>query len=139
MKNRSLYDTGFLFALFDENDAHHEVCTQALPLVVRTAILPDVVIPELSYLILRELDVESLVKFLRRVVDNDFDVERTTNGDLERAAEILERYDDNNIDLVDAVIVAMAERLNITRILTVDRRHFAAFKPQHCEAFEILP
>ena len=58
---------------------------------------------------------------------------------MERAAEILEQYDDNNIDLVDAVIVAMAERLEIAKILTVDRRHFGVFKPKHCAAFEILP
>ncbi len=101
--------------------------------------MPDVVIPELAYLILRELDVKSLVRFLRRVVEKDFIIERTTETDLERAAEILEKYNDNNIDLVDAVIVAMAERLNITKILTVDRRHFGIFKPKHCEAFEILP
>jgi predicted nucleic acid-binding protein len=37
------------------------------------------------------------------------------------------------------VIVAIAERLDITKILTVDRRHFGAFKPRHCAAFQILP
>jgi len=58
---------------------------------------------------------------------------------LERAAEILEQYNDNNIDLVDAVVFAMAERLKIKKILTVDRRHFGVFRPVHCEAFELLP
>lgn len=104
-----------------------------------TAILPDVVIPEIAYLILRELNVKTLVEFLRAVAGGEYLIERTTEGDLERAAEILEEYDDNNIDLVDAVIVAMAERLNITKILTVDRRHFSVFRPEHCEVFEILP
>ena len=103
------------------------------------AILPDVVLPELSYLILRRLNVGILVEFLRLVTNGDFVVERTTNEDLLRASEILEKYDDNNIDLVDAVIFAMAERLKIKRILTVDRRHFGVFRPAHCEAFELLP
>ncbi len=56
-----------------------------------------------------------------------------------RSAEILRKYHDINIDFVDVLIVAMAERLNITKILTVDRRHFQIFRPTHCESFEILP
>ncbi len=40
---------------------------------------------------------------------------------------------------VDASIVAMAERLKICGILTTDRRHFAAVKPEHCKEFTLLP
>lgn len=59
--------------------------------------------------------------------------------DYKRAAEIIRKYDDANIDFVDAIIVAIAERLNVTKILTVDCRHFDAFRPRHTAAFEILP
>lgn len=38
-----------------------------------------------------------------------------------------------------AAIVAIAERLNVRRILTLDRRHFSVIRPQHCAAFELLP
>lgn len=55
-----------------------------------------------------------------------------------RAAEIIRTYN-ANIDFVDAVIAAIAERLNITKILTISRRHFGAFKPRCCATFEILP
>ena len=135
----SLFDTGFVFAVLDGKDEHHEACSAIYGLESGTAALPDVVLPELAYLILRELRVENLVSFLQKVVNGDFVIERTTREDLARAAGILEQYDDNNIDLADAVIVAMAERLEITRILTVDRRHFGVFRPAHCDAFEILP
>jgi predicted nucleic acid-binding protein len=37
------------------------------------------------------------------------------------------------------VLVAIAERLNITQVLTLDQRHFRLFRPQHCDAFDILP
>jgi predicted nucleic acid-binding protein len=56
-----------------------------------------------------------------------------------RAAEIIRTYNDANIDFVDAVIAAIAERLNITKILTISCRHFGAFKPRCCATFEILP
>ncbi|MGI8884502.1 MAG: PIN domain-containing protein, partial [Pyrinomonadaceae bacterium] len=87
----------------------------------------------------RELNLKALITFVRLVSEGEYQLLRTTESDLERAAEILEKYDDNNIDLVDAVIVAMTERLEIEKFLTVDRRHFGVFKPKHCEAFELLP
>ena len=139
MNERLIFDTGFLFACFDIRDDYHIDCKQLMSRVLAQSLLPDVVLPELSYLILKRLDVKTLVSFLQSVANGDFALERTTAGDLERAAEILEQYNDNNIDLVDAVIVAMAERLDITRILTVDRRHFGVFRPVHCAAFEIVP
>jgi predicted nucleic acid-binding protein len=39
-------------------------------------------------------------------------------------------------DFVDALIAAIAERLNITRVLTLDRRDFQLIRPKHCPGFE---
>jgi hypothetical protein len=39
----------------------------------------------------------------------------------------------------DASVIAIAERLSITTIMTTDRRHFAAVRPSHVEAFTLLP
>ena len=80
-----------------------------------------------------------MANFLDELSETDFILETPTAADYKRAAEIIRKYDDANIDFVDAIIAAIAERLNITKILTVDRRHFGMFKPNHCEAFEILP
>jgi predicted nucleic acid-binding protein len=48
-------------------------------------------------------------------------------------------YADTHLDFVDASLVAMAERLNIHRILTLDRRDFTIIRPKHYPHFEILP
>src|SRR5438477_532166 len=50
---------------------------------------------------------------------------------------ILERR--REIRLVDASIVAIAERLRVTRLLTADRRHFSLIRPRHCPALELVP
>jgi len=135
---QSIYDTGFLFAVLDEKDFHHANCLKVYEFE-DYALLPVIVLPELAYLIKRELNTKVLTAFLKKVADGKFELIQTTESDLERAAEILEQYDDNNIDLVDACVVAMAERLNIKKILTIDRRHFGVFRPKHCEAFQLLP
>ena len=60
-------------------------------------------------------------------------------ADLERANEIMNQYSDANVGLVDAAVVAVAERLNIKRILTIDQRHFGLFKPRQLGFLELLP
>lgn len=134
----ALLDTGFLLAVIDADDDLHESCATALRSEVNP-LLPDVVVPELAYLILRELGYGTLAKFLRSIASGELTIVQTTAADFERAANVLEKYADSRVDFVDAAIVALAERLNLTRILTVDRRHFGLFKPSHCEFFEIVP
>lgn len=90
-------------------------------------------------MVLRELGYPTLTPFLRSIAQGEIAIERTTTEDLSRAAEVLEKYADNRVDFVDCAIVAIAERLNVTHILTVDRRHFELFRPQHCAVFEISP
>jgi predicted nucleic acid-binding protein len=43
------------------------------------------------------------------------------------------------LDFVDAPIVVTAERLNIKRLLTLDRRDFNLIRPKRCVSFELLP
>lgn len=134
----ALLDTGFLLAVLDADDDLHSVCAQALG-AESEPILPDMVLPELAYMVLRELGYDVLLNFLRAVLRGELRLERTTEADLQRTAEILRRYADSRIDFVDCVIAAMAERLDIRRILTVDQRHFRLFRPRHCDYFTILP
>ena len=40
---------------------------------------------------------------------------------------------------VDATTMAIAERLKIEIILTLDRRDFSMYRPKHCAAFRLVP
>ena len=59
--------------------------------------------------------------------------------DLVRAVEILEQYADAEFGMVDATLMAMAERLRIQTVLTLDHRDFSIFRPKHCRAFRLVP
>ncbi len=134
----ALLDTGFLLAVLDADDDLHSVCTQVLETEL-APVLPDVVLPELAYMVLRELGYSVLVDFLQSVVSGELKLEKFTQLDLKRTTEILEQYADSRIDFVDCAIAAMAERMNVQRILTVDQRHFQLLRPKHCKFFVILP
>ena len=40
---------------------------------------------------------------------------------------------------VDASVIALAERLKVAQIATLDHRHFSVVRPAHVESFELLP
>ena len=135
-----LLDSGFLYAQLNGKDDHHAAVSAAAKIAEREPIiLPIPAITEVTYLLQRDLGIAAVATFLETLPETDFILETPTAEDYRRAAEILRKYNDANIDFVDDCIVAIAERLNITKILTVDRRHFGVFKPRHCKAFEILP
>lgn len=134
----ALLDTGFLLAVLDADDRHHAACSAALR-EEPAPVLPDMVLPELAYMTLRWLGYPVWIQFLKSVVAGELALERVTPEDLERTVELLEKYADSKVDFVDCAIAAVAERLGVQRILTVDRRHFGIFRPNHCQTFTIVP
>lgn len=134
-----LLDTGFFYSTLNNKEKFHRETVEILEAIYEEIILPVPAITEIAYLILRDLSAKALSNFTESLAELTLTFETPLAEDYRRAAEILRKYNDANIDFVDAVIVAIAERLNITKVLTVDRRHFGIFKPRHCEAFEILP
>jgi predicted nucleic acid-binding protein len=82
---------------------------------------------------------DAVADFIASLATTDLVLESPQIDDYSRASEVIRQYGDGHVDFVDAMIVAMAERLSITRILTLDVRHFAMFRPSHCAAFELLP
>ena len=116
----ALLDTGFLLAVLDADDRYHAACSVALQ-EEPEPLLPDVVLPELACMTLRELGYPVWTRFLRSIAAGELPLERMTREDLERTAALLEKYADSKVDFVDCAIVAVAERLKVQSILTVDR------------------
>jgi uncharacterized protein len=134
----ALIDTGFLLAILNANDNLHQACVEALENEPEP-ILPDVVLPELAYMVLRELGYSALTTFLNALADGELGISHITSEDISRTSELLAKYADNRIDFVDCAVAAFAERLAIQKILTVDQRHFRVFRPKHCDAFIVSP
>lgn len=135
-----LLDSGFVYAQLNGKDNWHTEVTKATLIAeAESLILPGPAVTEIAYLLQRKIGLKAAIDFIESLPDSNVAIEHPVNQDYVRTGEILRKYNDVNIDFVDACIVAMAERLNITKILTVDRRHFSIFRPNHCESFEILP
>ena len=102
-------------------------------------IVPTLVITEVVYLLATRLGVEPEVRFLGDLAGGSFTIEPVAAADWLRIAELVARYRDLPLGTVDASVVTTAERLGITEIATVDRRHFTVVRPNHVGAFTLLP
>ncbi|MGI5126388.1 PIN domain-containing protein [Pseudonocardia sp. CA-107938] len=76
---------------------------------------------------------------LRSVVAQTVTIVDLELTDYERMAELVETYADFPLGTTDAAVIAVAERLGITEIATLDRRHFHTVRPRHTDAFTLLP
>jgi hypothetical protein len=56
-----------------------------------------------------------------------------------RVAELTAQYGDHPLGGFDASLIAVAERLGLDTIATLDQRHFRAVRPKHVDAFKIVP
>ncbi len=48
-------------------------------------------------------------------------------------------YTEHSLGVVDASVLALVERLDESRLATLDHRHFAMVRPNHTKALELLP
>jgi hypothetical protein len=134
-----LVDTGPLYALADEDDQYHEAVVGYVSATNEALIVPGPVVPEVCYLLLEYLGAKAEMQFLRSLANQELLLEHFTTKDLGRAIEILEQYRDAEFGMVDATVMAMAERLKIEVLLTIDHRDFSIYRPRHCKAFRLVP
>lgn len=134
-----LVDTGPLVAAANRNDTHHRASTEALAAGRLPRLVPGMVVAEVGYLLARDAGSSVEAGFLRSFKNGFLDIVNPTADDLARAADLVEQYADLPLGTTDACIVALAERLKLTELLTLDRRHFNVVRPRHIEALTLIP
>jgi len=135
----AIVDTSVLYALADRSEAQHHACIDAIRGEVEAIVVPQPVLPEICYLVASRLGARREARFLHDLLASDWRLEPMNQGDLLRAAALVEEYADADLGFVDAAVTAIAERLAVSRIYTLDRRDFQLIKPAHVRAFQVLP
>lgn len=121
-------DTGAILALLDSGDRHHDAVRDLYDERPDTWILPWAILPEVDYLVGSQIGARAQDAFLADVADGSFAVEYGKHEDVVRAHAIGRKYRTLGLGLVDAVVIAIAERVRADGIATLDIRHFGAVK-----------
>jgi predicted nucleic acid-binding protein len=134
--------TGPLVAAALSNDDNHRGCVDlftALHFAGRAVLVPGPVIAEVGYPLEREAGPSIEAAFLRSLANGDLQSLDLTHDDYARMAELVQTYADLPLGTTDASVIATSERMNLTEIATLDRRHFSIVRPAHIDAFTLLP
>jgi predicted nucleic acid-binding protein len=119
-----------MLALLDRSDAHHRAMRVVYDTDPDGWLLPWAILPEVDYLVGKELGEQARRVWLDDLEGGAFAVEWGAGRDLAAARVLDDRYQSLRLGLVDAVVMAIAERIRAD-IATVDLRHFAAVTLAH--------
>ena len=134
-----LFDTNILVAAARTADVNHHIAVRLLNTMSEPRLVPPTVVAEVCYLLSEWGGPDAEVRFLRDFRPGGLRLAELTDTDVARMADLAERYADLRLGGTDASLVAIAERLGIERIATIDRRHFTVVRPAHIDAFVLLP
>lgn len=133
-----LTDTGFWYALFNTKDKHHLKSVQMMQELDEGLITTWPVITETSYLLGTALGVRSQLRFLSALESNYIEISAISTQDLVRISQLIEKYEDLPMDLADASLVILAEKLGHGRILSTDIRDFKTYRWKNRKPFQNL-
>lgn len=130
-------DTGAMIALVDSADRHHDAVRELYDQAPHRWALPWAILPEVDYLLDRHVDRAAAAAFRSDCAAGAFRIEWGTDADLARADALCTQYAALRLGLVDASVIAIAERLNASAIATLDLRDFGAVTLPH--GMQLLP
>lgn len=128
-----------MIAYVDASDRDHAACLGLLLSHPGPLFVPALVIPEVAHFVGRQIGTDAEMDVLGDIAGGTLEPMAVDGTDWPRIIELAWRYRDLPLGTVDASVIALAERLKIKQIATLDHRHFSVVRPAHVDAFELLP
>ncbi len=128
-------DTGALLDYLVRSAPDHQAFRDAID-GARARYVPGLVLAEVDYFLRRER--KAMAALMRDLQRRAFIYVPPTLSLLARAMAIDREYDNLELGLVDACVVATAEDLNVRRLATRDVRDFAAVRLRGGLAFDLV-
>ncbi|TDC25700.1 PIN domain-containing protein [Streptomyces sp. 8K308] len=134
-----IVDAGPLYALLDRRDAWHTRSVRLLESHPSPLVVPTLLIAEVAHLAERRLGSRAELLLAQDLAEGSLVADPVHPDDWLRIAEITAQYVDLPLGMVDASVIACAERHGATEVATVDRKHFTVVRPRHTRSFTLLP
>jgi uncharacterized protein len=134
----TLIDAGPLIAAINRHDDRHTACGALLRQLDCPFYTTLPVITEAMYLLARYTGSNGQAALWRMLLRGDLILEHPTQTDLQRMAELMTKYADRPMDFADASLVAIAERLSLERIVTLDQTDFFIYRLFGTNSFIIV-
>ena len=134
-----LCDSGALVALLNAADPDHLTCKKALSRLPADRLLTTVpCLVEAMYFLGKAQGFRSQQLLWQMWVDGKLDIHCPDNLALHRIRELMEQYQNVPMDLADASLVAVAERMSLDVVFTLDS-DFYVYRRGDGQALQVVP
>ena len=134
-----LLDTSGLLAAIDSSQTQHRLAADALRAADPPLLLSPFVLAELDYLLGTRVGPDAELALLAEVAAGAYQLEPFDSSDIDAAAAYVRKYQNVDLGLADASIIVLADRHNVSDVLTLDERHFRTVRRSGGSAFRLLP
>ena len=118
----TLIDAGPIIALFNKNDKYHKVVKEFIKEYKGKLITSWPVITEASHML--DFNVQVQIDLFKWIRLGGLIIEEVNIDDIDRIIGLSEKYSDIPIDLADASLVVLSEKLKIKEIITIDSDYY---------------
>ncbi len=132
-----LLDTGVIVALTNRDDPDHARCVAVWATLRAPLVTVEGVLVEAAHMLRRAPGGPAAVIGLVRA--SGAEIAEPTDARYDRALALMAKYHDVPMDLVDALLVALAEERKSSEILTLDVRGFGVYRIGGRGRFRIRP
>jgi len=132
-----LIDTGPLVAYVDRHEPQHDAVAAVLEAFTGQLITTSAVITESMYFL---SDIAGGPAALADVIAAApaLVVDMVDPGQVVAAARLMEKHRDTPMDFADATLVLAADVMDVSEILTLDRRGFSTYRTAKRKAFRLV-
>ena len=124
----AILDASFIVAAADTSDLNHASAVRWLAGVDEPLLVGALSLADADAVLQRGLGPDAILALLAAVADGALRIVSPTAEDLDRAASLIREAAVHRPRLVDATLMASAERLGVTRIATFERRPLAVLR-----------
>ena len=121
MKN-TLIDAGPLIALFNKSDKYHEKIKEFIKNYKGFLTTSWPVITEVCHML--DFNIGAQIDFLKWIKLGGLKVEDIETEEIDKIIKLSEKYSDIPMDLADATLIVISERLGIKEIITIDSDYY---------------
>jgi len=129
-------DTGFWLALANPRDAYHQAASDWLDRSDEGLATTWPVVAETCHLLSVRIGAQAQQSFVRSLRQGAAEMAPPIADDLPRIEALMVKYADLPMDLADASLMILAERLGHGRILSTDERDFRTYRWKRHAPFE---
>lgn len=134
-----LLDASAICAAADMADLNHRAALAWFRAVDEPLLVAALSLADADHLLQRELGLTAALALVRTIGAGGIRVVPPIEADFARAVELMEGAADARPRLVDALLVAAAERLHVRRVASFDRRPIALLWPRRLGPLVLEP